>query len=200
MKPGSQLFQAPQTTGQGGTDRKISVEDAVRIAVLQTVQAGVKEIQDQVETLATSLQDELVKSASDLAIADVPGDNEFLLLVRDMPSFDPGTIHVTVPIYRFIALLGNRFGKKLLARKIRRQFAKSSGPVFSGYFRILKEWSSQVTYRMGRKFETYAERYRAQAVQSPQGQDLTADEVSAIEKDLLLLESSATELIPMAFF
>ncbi|MGA9087220.1 MAG: hypothetical protein WB284_10990, partial [Methanoregula sp.] len=57
-------------------------------------------------------------------------------------------------------------------------------------FRILREWSSQVTYQMGRKFETYAERYRAQAVQSPQGQDLTADEMSAIEKDLLFLESS----------
>jgi GTP-binding protein EngB required for normal cell division len=178
--------------GPGGTDRKLPVEDAVRIAVLQTLQAGVNDIQNRVETLARSLQDELVKSASDLAIADVPGDNEFFLLVRDMPSFDPETIHVTVPIYRFIALFGNRFGKKLLARRIRRQFAKSSGPVFSGYFRILKEWSSQVTYQMGRKFETYAERYRAQAVQSPQGQDLTADEMSTIEKDLLLLDSSAT--------
>jgi hypothetical protein len=107
-----------------------------------------------------------------------------------MPSFDPGKIHVTVPIYKFIALLGNRFGKKLLARKIRRQFAKSSGPVFASYFRILKEWSSQVTYQMGRKFETYAERYRAQALQSPQGQDLTADEMHAIEEDLKLLEGT----------
>ena len=53
---------------------------------------------------------------------------------------------------------------------------------------------------MGRKFETYAERYRAQAVQSPQGQDLTADEMSAIEKDLLFLESSTMELNPVAFF
>ncbi len=97
--------------GPGGTDRKLSVEDAVRIAVLQTVQAGANDIRDQVETLATSLQDELVKSAADLAIADVPGDNEFLSLVRNMPSFDPGKIHVTVPIYRFIALFGNRFGK-----------------------------------------------------------------------------------------
>ena len=174
--------------GPGGTDRKISVEDAaIRAAILQTVQAGVNDIQDQVETLATSLQDELVKSASDLAIADVPGDNEFRSLVRDMPSFDPGKIHVTVPIYRFIALLGNRFGKKLLARKIRRQFANSSGPVFASYFRILKEWSSQVTYQMDRKFEDYAERYRAQAEQSPQGQELTADEMHAIEEDLKVL-------------
>jgi GTP-binding protein EngB required for normal cell division len=181
------IAAASGTTNDGpeGADRKIPAEDAIRTAVLQTLQAGVNDIQDQVKTLATSLQDELVKSAADLAIADVPGDNEFLSLVRDMPSFDPGTIHVTVPI--FTALLGNRFGKKLLARKIRRQFAKSSGPVFAGYFGTLKEWTSQVTGRMGQKFETYAQRYRAQAEQSPQGQELTADEVSTIEKDLVAL-------------
>ncbi|MFZ1126652.1 dynamin family protein [Methanoregula sp.] len=176
--------------GPDGADRKISDKDAVRTAVLQTVQEGIKDIQDLVETLATSLQEELVKSAADLAIADVPGDNEFLLLVRDMPSFDPGTIQVTVPPYAFTAMLGTHLGEKLLARKIHRQFDESFGLVIAGYFRILREWSSQVTYQMGRKFETYAERYRAQAVQSPQGQDLTADEMSAIEKDLLFLESS----------
>jgi hypothetical protein len=108
-----------------------------------------------------------------------------------MPSFDPGTVHVTVPIST--AVLGNRFGKKLLAREIRRQFAKSSGPVFAGYFRVLREWTSQVTGRMGQKFETYAQRYRAQAEQSPQGQELTADEVSAIEKDLVALGDTSND-------
>jgi GTP-binding protein EngB required for normal cell division len=173
--------------GPGGADRKIPAEDAIRTAVLQTVQEGVKEIQGQIETLATSLQDELVKSAADLAIADVPGDNEFLLLVRDMPSFDPGTIHVTVPPYAFTAMLGTHFGEKLLARKIRRQYAESFGPAIAGYFRILREWTVQVTGRMGRKFETYAERYRAQAEQSPAGQDLTPDEMHAVEEDLKML-------------
>ncbi|MGB9126158.1 MAG: hypothetical protein WCB87_01600, partial [Methanoregula sp.] len=76
---------------------------------------------------------------------------------------------------------------KLLARKIHRQFDESFGLVIAGYFRILREWSSQVTYQMGRKFETYAERYRAQAVQSPQGQDLTTDEMKAIDEDLKVL-------------
>ena len=173
--------------GPGGSDRKIPAEDAIRTALLQTVQAGVSDIQNQVETLATSLQDELVKSAADLAIADVPGDNEFLLLVRDMPSFDPETIKVTVPPYAFTAMLGTHLGEKLVARKIHRQFDESFGLVIAGYFRILKEWSSQVTYQMGRKFETYAERYRAQAEQPPQGQELTADDVNAIEKDLKML-------------
>ena len=112
MKPGSQTAAGATNEGPDGADRKISDKDAVRTAVLQTVQEGIKDIQDLVETLATSLQEELVKSAADLAIADVPGDNEFLLLVRDMPSFDPGTIQVTVPPYAFTAMLGTHFGEK----------------------------------------------------------------------------------------
>ena len=173
--------------GPEGPDKNISDKDAISTAVLQTIQEGIQDIQDLVETLATSLQDELVKSASDLAIADVPGDNEFLLLVRDMPSFDPETIKVTVPPYAFTAMLGTHFGEKLVARKIHRQFDESFGFVIAGYFRILREWSSQVTGRMGRKFETYAERYRAQAEQSPAGPDLTADEMHAILEDLKIL-------------
>jgi GTP-binding protein EngB required for normal cell division/uncharacterized protein YukE len=177
--------------GPEGADRTISDKEAVRTAVLQTVQAGVSDIQVMVETLATSLQDELVKSAADLAIADVPGDNEFHSLVRDMPSFDPGKIHVTVPPYAFTAMLGTHLGEKLVAGKLHRQFDESFGSIIAGYFRLLKEWSSQVTYQMGRKFETYAERYRAQAEQSPQGQELTADEMHAIEEDLKVLGNTS---------
>ncbi|MFZ0004520.1 dynamin family protein [Methanoregula sp.] len=177
----------------GDADRKIPAEDAIRTALLQTVQGGIQDIREQIETLARSLQDELVKSAADLVITDVPGDNEFLLLVRDMPAFDPGTIQVTVPAYLFTALRQNRLGKKLLERRIRRQFSESTGLVFASYFRILKEWTSQVTGRMGQKFETYAERYRAQAEQSPPGQELTTDEVGAIEEDLKMLGDAAKD-------
>ena len=45
--------------GPEGADRKISDKDVVRTVVLQTVQEGIKDIQDLVETLATSLQEEL---------------------------------------------------------------------------------------------------------------------------------------------
>ncbi|ABS55451.1 Dynamin family protein [Methanoregula boonei 6A8] len=190
---GTWIAGAAVATSEGheGADGKISDKDAVRTAVLQTVQAGVNDIQSRIETLATSLQDELVKSALDLSIADVPGDKEFLSLIRDMPSFDPETIKVTVPPYALTAMLGTHLGEKLVSGKLHRLFDESFGLVIAGYFRLLKEWSSQVTYQMGRKFETYAERYRAQAVQSPGGRELTADEVNAIEKDLRDLGENA---------
>ncbi len=117
----------------GDADRKIPAEDAIRTALLQTVQGGIQDIREQIETLARSLQDELVKSAADLVITDVPGDNEFLLLVRDMPAFDPGTIQVTVPAYLFTALRQNRLGKSCW----------NAG--YAGSFPNLPDWSLPVT-------------------------------------------------------
>jgi hypothetical protein len=51
----------------------------------------------------------------------------------------------------------------------------------------LQEWSKVVTGQLGQRFETYAERYRAQADRSFGGQDLSLDEIRAIEGDLKLL-------------
>ena len=48
----------------------------------------------------------------------------------------------------------------------------------------------QTTGQLGRSFESYAERYRAQAEQSPHGPELSPDEVRGIEEDLKMLEAS----------
>ena len=47
---------------------------------------------------------------------------------------------------------------------------------------------------MGAKFETYAERYRAQAERSPHGTELTPEEVHAIEEDLKMLGDNPQKL------
>jgi len=111
-------------------------------------------------------------------------------LVREIPVFDPGTIHVTAPKSTFSAFLGRQFGKNPMAERIRRQLGESFEPALARYIRILKEWTRQVTSQMCRKFETYAERYRAEAEQSPHGQNLTMDEVHSIEEDLKNLKCS----------
>jgi len=171
-------------------DTDIVAEDVIRTAVLREVQERVKTVQNLIEMLAVRLQDDLVKSAGDLGVTDVPGDDEFLSLVRGMPGFDPATIHVTVPKSTFSTLLGRQFGKNPMAERIRRQLGESFEPALASYIRVLKEWTRQVTSQMNRKFETYAERYRAQAEQTPHDQNLTMDEVYSIEEDLKNLKCS----------
>jgi len=51
----------------------------------------------------------------------------------------------------------------------------------------LKEWVRLVTSQLERRFETYAERYRAQAERSLGGARLTAEEVNVIEENLKTL-------------
>jgi len=133
-----------------------------------------------------------VKSAADLGIADMPADDEFPSLVRGMPVFDPGAMRVTALKSSYAALLGKRFEKEQMVRDIRQQLSGSFEPALASYIKILKEWTKQMTGQMGRKFEMYAERYRAQAEQSSHGPELTPDEVRAIEVDLRLLEASVT--------
>jgi GTP-binding protein EngB required for normal cell division len=176
--------------GSKDAEAGIAAEDVIRTAVLREVQERAKHVQSLVETLALRLQDELVKSAADLGIADRPGDDEFPSLVRGMPVFDPGTIRVTALKSSYAALLGKKFAEDQLARHIRQQLGGSFEPALASYIKVLKEWMRQTTGQLGRSFESYAERYRAQAEQSPHGPELSPDEVRGIEEDLKMLEAS----------
>lgn len=178
-----------QEVSTRNTDPGMGADDIVRTAVLQVVQGWAKNVQGPVETLALRLQDELVKSAGDLGIADMPCGDEFLSLVRNMPVFDPGAIHVTVPKSAISALLGRHYAENQMADHIRRQLGEPFSQALTSYLRLLQEWSGGVTVQLGQRFETYAERYRAQADQSSGGQEVSMNEIRAIEEDLKLLGS-----------
>jgi hypothetical protein len=50
-----------------------------------------------------------------------------------------------------------------LADRIQKELGESFAQALANYSRVLKEWAKLVTGQLGRRFETYAERYRAQA-------------------------------------
>lgn len=178
------VMKAPSPGAGNGT----GTEDVIRTAVLSEAQAKAAEVRTRIETLACQLQDELVKSAGDLCVADKPADSEFLSLVREMPVFDPGMIKIAAPKSSFAAFLGKRFEEEQLARQIQRQIGRSLEQALASYTRVLNEWIHRMTSQMGRQFDTYAERYRAQTEQATQGEGLTPDERQAIEEDLQALQ------------
>jgi GTP-binding protein EngB required for normal cell division len=178
---------------------KMVPDTIVRAAVLAFVQERVKGIQGIVETLAMRLQNDLVKSADDLGNADMPGDDEFLSFVRGMPVFDPGTISISPGRSPFAALLGKRFAHAQLADQIRQELGKPLRQAILFYEKVLEDWAQVTTNQLGRRFETYAERYRAQAERSLNGQDLTQDEVKAIEADLRVLGGDTCDAISATF-
>ena len=169
------------------TDPKIAIDSIIRTTVLRVVQGWAKNVQAPVETLALRLQEDLIICAEDLGVADMPSGDEFLSLVRGMPVFDIGTIHVTAQKSTFTALLGKHYAENNMAEHIRQQLGEPFRQAFTSYLRLLQEWSKVVTGQLSQRFETYAERYRAQADRSFGGQNLSVDEIRAIEGDLKLL-------------
>ena len=170
---------------------EIEPDGMIHTVVLQIVQDQAKTIHNLVETLAFRLQDELIKSAGDLAIADIPEKDEFLSFIRDMPIFDPGTIHVSAQKSVYAVFLGKTFAEKQLVKKIRQQLGESFEETLSSYLKLLRKWTQVVTGKIGQRFETYAELYRAQAKRASGRHESKPDEIRAIEKNLILLGGSS---------
>jgi len=166
--------------------------DRIRAAIQSVIVTQASEVQNEIEILAVRLQDDLVKCAGDLGIADVPGNGEFTAYIREMPVFEAGPLPVMEPRPTYAGLFGKRYDAKQCARQIRQQLEPSLEPALDRYIRVLKAWSRQVISRIGWQFETYAEQYRAQAEQLQQADEQTPEERRALEVDLRALESPVT--------
>ena len=171
------------------SDSASSPEKIVDDSVLQFAQPRVKKLQDSLKTLALRLGDDLRMSAADLRIADMPGDDEFRSLVRGTPVFEMGSISASISRPTIALLFGTRFAEKRLAHRLYKQLGDRVFRALNIYSGALKEWIRLVTSLLGQKFETYAERYRAQAARSFGGARLTTDEVNALQANLSVLRS-----------
>jgi GTP-binding protein EngB required for normal cell division len=156
-------------------------------AVLRVVQESSKNIQILIETLALRLQDELMKSAEELEISETPGKDEFVSIISNMPVFDPGKISLNTRKSVYAIIMGKRFAEKELAQQMRQQLGPFFEKHLSAYMKLMQEWTGKVIGEVGRRFEIYADIYRAQTGQSFWKQELTPDEIRSIEDDLILL-------------
>jgi GTP-binding protein EngB required for normal cell division len=168
----------------------VSPEKIANDSANQFVQERVRKLQNSLNALALQLRNDLRTSAAALNIGDIPGDEEFQSLVRGTPVFGTGLVSASVSRPTIALLFGTQFAEKRLARRLFKQLAEPIYEALSIYSGALKEWIRLVTSQLERRFETYAERYRAQAARAFGGTGLTSDEVTAIEKNLRVLRSS----------
>src|ERR1700683_51311 len=165
----------------------ISADKIINDSLLQFVQRRVKKLQDSLEGLALRIREDLKTSAADLGIADIPSDDEFQSFVRGTPIFDLGSIGSPISRATISLVLGKRFAERRLANRLYRQFGEPMNKALATYSGVLKEWARLVTSQLDRRFETYAERYRAQAERSLGGTRPAADEAKAIQESLRVL-------------
>jgi GTP-binding protein EngB required for normal cell division len=165
----------------------ISTNKIIDGSILEFARRRVKKLQDSLEALAFQLRDDLRRNAADLSIADMPSNDEFSSLVRGTPVFDPGSVSGRVSRPKIALIFGKQYAERRLARRLFNQFGEPVYKALSIYSGVLKEWVRLVTSQLERRFETYAERYRAQAERSLGGAGLTAEEVNVIEENLRAL-------------
>jgi GTP-binding protein EngB required for normal cell division len=160
-----------------------------RDSITQFVQVQVRTLQKEITALAGRLGADLRQCAADLGIPDAPSDDEFQSLVRGSPVFELPSFTMTFSLSVFSRLLGQGIAERSVARQISRQLPPSLHAALETYWQLVKAWSESVIGQLKRKFETYAENYRAQAEQALGGRELADNEVDEIERSLAQMKA-----------
>jgi len=171
-------------------------EQLVLDAVNQTVQEQTKILHDLLGSLGHELYQRLRSTADTLRLADAPAAEEFSGLLREMPVLDLGQITLRLGRPAIALLLGRSFAERRIANKL----AGSIGPeilrAFAAYRQLAYDWSEKTVVQIQRRFDAYANGYRAQVERMVGSQELSRDQERAIRRSLdVLQEKQAKEQV-----
>jgi len=178
-----------------------SVQDAgeeatsgiVRNAVTRAVEEQTESLRRRMDALAQKLHETLRAAAKVLEIEDVPTEQEFASVMREMPAFDPGEFRIRLGRPVFFSLFGGRALRSVLTKRLAGMVGGHLTKSLNAYHALLYDWSDRTLGQMQRRFEAYANSYRAQV------ERLVGDHVSPVEqggtiqRDLERLESARPE-------
>jgi hypothetical protein len=165
--------------------------DAQRV-VLDTVNATVQEksaqLRDILAALGSEVHQSLRSAAEVLKQADMPGDGEFSSFLREMPVLDFGTVTLIVNRPRMAFLLGQGFAKKWTARKLARSVGPHIVRALHAYRQLVEAWGDRMISQIRRRFDAYANGYRAQLERLAGPHELSSEQEQAIRKSLGALQ------------
>jgi hypothetical protein len=176
-----------------------SAQQVVLDAVNQTVQDKAKALHELLGSLSRELYESLRSTADTLRLADAPSAEEFSGMLREMPVLDLGQIALSFGRPATALLLGRTFAERRIANKL----AGSVGPQIvrarSAYRQLAYEWSEKTVGQIQRRFDAYANGYRAQVERMVGSQELSCEQEQAIRRSLdVLQEKQEKELVHAA--
>ena len=176
-----------------GADEKPSSE-IVSNAVTQTVQEQTEALRRRMDVLAHKLHGTLQSAAKILEIADIPGAEEFASVLREMPAFDLGQVEFRLRRPALLTLLGRRLSESFVTDRLNGLIGAKLTRSLSAYRALLYDWSQRTLGQIQRRFDAYANSYRAQVERSLGNQELrTGHDEDIIRHDLEALESAPAE-------
>lgn len=176
---------------QGASDDEMPA--IIISSVTSTVQEKTDSLQRRLDVLARKLHDTLRATARVLEIEDVPGEQEFSGVVREMPAFDPGQLNMDLTRPCLFVLLGANVMRAVLTKRLTSLIGGELSKSLSTYHSLLYDWSDRTLNQIQRRFDTYANNYRAQVERLIGDRSSPSEQQGDIRRDLELLEKVRSE-------
>jgi len=174
-----------------GSDEEPSSE-IVSNAVTHMVQVQTTDLRRRMVALTHKLHQTLESTAKVLEMENVPAEEELASVLREMPAFDLGQLTFRLSRPALLTLLGRRVSESFVTKKLTGLIGAQLRRSLSAY-RALYDWSQRTLGQIQRRFDAYANGYRAQVERSLAGQDLQLDQEASIRHDLEALDSAPAE-------
>jgi GTP-binding protein EngB required for normal cell division len=144
-----------------GSDEKTPSE-TVSSAITRTVQEQSDVWRHRMDVLAHKLNETLQSAAKVLEITDVPTEEEFASVLREMPAFDLGQLTFRLRRPTPLALLGRKVTESFVTKRLTALMGAELTRSLSAYRALLRDWSERTLGQVQRRFDAYANSYRAQ--------------------------------------
>jgi GTP-binding protein EngB required for normal cell division len=164
-----------------------------RNAVIGTVQEQTESLRRRMDAMAQKLHETLRTTAKVLEVEDVPGEQEFAGVVREMPAFDPGELSIHLKRPFLLSVLGENISRSIVTKRLAGMFGGQLTKSLSTYHALLCDWSERTLGQIQRRFDAYANGYRAQVERLVGDYVSPAEQESTIRRDLEGLEGTRPE-------
>jgi GTP-binding protein EngB required for normal cell division len=175
---------------------EIPSSEIVSNAVARMVREQTEALRRQMDALADKLHETLGTAAKVLEITDVPAAEEFSSVLREMPTFDLGQLRFRLRRPVLLTLLGRKLSESFVAKRITGLVGDRVRRSLSAYRALLYDWSVRTLGQVQRRFDAYANSYRAQVQRSLGTQELGTGQEDIIRRDLEALENALREKTP----
>jgi GTP-binding protein EngB required for normal cell division len=176
-----------------GIENKLASE-VVSNAVTQMVQEETEALRRRIDILTHKLHETLQSAAKVLEMSDVPAEEEFASVLREMPAFDLGqlTFHLRRPA--LLALFGRKMSESFVTKRLTGLIGAQLTGSLSAYRALLCDWSERTLGQVQRRFDAYANSYRAQVERLLGNAEMrTGQDEDGIRRDLESLENTLGE-------
>jgi GTP-binding protein EngB required for normal cell division len=158
-----------------------------------TVEEKTEMLRRFMAALTHELHDSLESTAKVLDMKDGPSEAEFSSLLREMPAFDLGDVRFSMKRPSFVLLFGRSVSESVVANRLTKTIGSQLSSSLSAYRALLHDWAERILTQIQRRFDAYANSYRAQVERSVGAQDIVPEQEELIRRDLEAVEASRLE-------